>query len=117
MTPCIESDRTPSQRYPQISVGGSVVGEHRYVWTQANGPIPPGLFVCHRCDNKRCVRLGHLFLGTNSDNQIDAVGKGRNPQVAKTHCPKGHEYTGANVYRRPSRPTERQCVACLKGPR
>jgi len=65
---------------------------HRYAWTMVNGPIPPGMVVCHRCDNRSCVRHDHLFLGTTSDNAIDCVVKKRHFNATKTRCPKGHEY-------------------------
>lgn len=50
---------------------------HRIVWSHFRGPIDSGLFVCHRCDNPRCVNIDHLFLGTPKDNYDDMVSKGR----------------------------------------
>lgn len=41
------------------------------------GPIHSGLFVLHRCDNRKCVRPDHLFLGTNQENVSDMVAKNR----------------------------------------
>jgi hypothetical protein len=50
-------------------------------WTLAEGDIPEGLMVLHRCDNPPCVRPGHLFLGTAKDNAVDMTRKGRNFRV------------------------------------
>lgn len=49
---------------------------HRYSLTLATGREPPDC-VLHRCDNPRCVRPDHLFLGSRSDNAADKVSKGR----------------------------------------
>lgn len=50
---------------------------HRVSWIIENGPIQDGMFVCHKCDNPRCVRPDHLFLGTAADNVHDMIEKGR----------------------------------------
>lgn len=58
--------------HPEISVLA-----HRVAWTLANGAIPAGLSVCHRCDRPACCNPAHLFLDDNAGNTRDKVSKGR----------------------------------------
>jgi len=50
---------------------------HRMVWEMHNGPIPEGKVIMHTCDNKGCVNIDHLRLGTQADNIADSIRKGR----------------------------------------
>src|SRR5208337_2294262 len=45
---------------------------HIIVWETLVGEVPAGKLVLHLCkNNKACVRLSHLYLGTKSDNALD----------------------------------------------
>ncbi len=50
---------------------------HRYMWELKIELIPEGMQILHHCDNPGCVRLDHLFLGTNAMNMEDKCKKGR----------------------------------------
>lgn len=52
---------------------------HRVAWELINGKIPKGMHVLHTCDNPRCVRPSHLYVGSNQDNVDDKLRKGRQP--------------------------------------
>lgn len=67
--------------YPLFEDQYRQIAGHRWIWEQNNGPIPTGMHVCHRCDNPRCVRPDHLFLGTPKDNFDDMVAKGRSAHL------------------------------------
>lgn len=70
--------------YGRLQVGRTSGLAHRVSWELAHGAIPTGQHVLHRCDNRRCVRPDHLFIGVNADNVADRVAKGRSRGPAGT---------------------------------
>lgn len=78
---------------------------HRFSWELHNGPIPDGMLVCHHCDNRRCVRPDHLFLGTYSENTFDSVAKNRNYKEPRSNL-KGESHPMAKL--------NEQQVCCIR---
>jgi hypothetical protein len=67
------------QGYGSIGVPGTrtTTLAHRASYEVHRGEIPPGMFVCHTCDVRRCINPDHLWLGTQADTMADMVAKGR----------------------------------------
>ena len=66
--------------YIPIRRAGKQYRLHRWIWEQENGPIPEGLFVLHKCDNRDCINLNHLYVGTHQDNMLDRRIRNRTPK-------------------------------------
>lgn len=97
---------------------GKNIMAHRASWELHRGPVPPGLFVLHHCDNPPCVNPDHLYVGTKSDNGKDAFNRGQitvlhqlwKRNKNKTYCAQGHLRTPKSTYVSPS--GNRSCWIC-----
>jgi len=56
---------------------GQQKNAHIVSWILHNGEVPKGLWVLHKCDNRKCTNPEHLFLGTAKDNTDDKDRKNR----------------------------------------
>lgn len=66
-----------SSGYGAFGFRGRTQVASRVAWMLTESAIPEGLDVLHTCDNPKCVRPSHLFLGTPVDNAEDSRAKGR----------------------------------------
>lgn len=71
----------------------------------------------HKCSNPYCVNPDHLepVSGRENLSRTRERGRGFVPPPThghETHCPKGHPYSGDNLYIRPN--GKRECRECLR---
>lgn len=75
------------------SPDGRTILAHRMAWILTYGEIPDELCVLHVCDEPRCVRPDHLWLGTKADNNRDMAAKGRHASRKGTaYLPRGDQH-------------------------
>ncbi|PVU81347.1 HNH endonuclease (plasmid) [Cellulomonas sp. WB94] len=72
-----------STGYGKLNWNGHQMTAHRAAWESVNGPIPEGMFVRHKCDNRPCCNPDHLELGLHADNMRDMTDRGRQATGAR----------------------------------
>lgn len=90
---CIESKYYLNEKYPRINISGKLVKISRYLFHLRWPDFrlnDEDLYICHTCDNPRCINLEHLRAGTPHFNSNDSVEKGRHYNANKTQCKYGH---------------------------
>lgn len=103
--------------YGQLRVDGKRPAAHRFSYELHIGQIPGGLEIDHICRVRACVNPCHLEAVTGIENNRRTAMRGYPSATAanwvKTHCNKGHELIGNNLYVRPDG-TGRDCRECRR---
>jgi hypothetical protein len=67
-TQCWEWQRNTAGGYGSRWHNGTNRPAHRVAWERANGPIPEGMQIHHKCNNRLCVNPDHLEPLTRFDH-------------------------------------------------
>lgn len=116
--------KTDRGGYGQFWDKGTMRSAHRVAYEIANGPIPEGSDLDHRCHtddascaggvtckHRRCVNVAHLEPVSKAENAL----RGRSfaaKNAVKTHCPRNHPYDEFNTYVKPG--GGRSCRKCKR---
>lgn len=84
---------------------------HRAVLSSFRGPQPVEKpFALHNNGDPSNNKISNLRWGDAFENMADIKIHGRNHELNKTHCPRGHEYTPENTRITPR--GHRRCIVC-----
>lgn len=66
-----------SKGYGMFKYKNLTIRAHRASYLLRYSVIENDFYVLHRCDNRSCVNIDHLFVGNQQDNMNDMKEKGR----------------------------------------
>ena len=96
--------------YGRFWLDGRARFAHRIAYEMNVGPIPTGFELDHLCRVRHCVNDSHLEPVAHVKN----IRRGESLpalNARKTHCPRGHAYSGKNLYMSPNS-RKRYCRIC-----
>ena len=79
---------------PDADASRERAAPYRAFYIHIKGPIPSGVILRHKCDNRQCMNPNHLEPGTAKDNVHDKMDRGRHPAqiVAKARAKRRQAY-------------------------
>jgi hypothetical protein len=97
-----------------IAGGKSYRVTHRVTYEHFIATIPDGLELDHLCRVRACCNPWHLEPVTHAENcrRAEAYGERVAHRYAKTHCKRGHPYSGDNL--KVTAQGTRKCRTCTR---
>lgn len=102
--------------YGRASIGPNRrVVAHKLAYEFVYGQVPDGLELDHLCRVRCCINPAHLEPVTKIVNVRRGIAglKHKARQAAKSCCPRGHPYSGDNLFVR-QRTGYRECRECMR---
>ena len=100
--------------YGAFKLNSKVIDAHRVSYELHHGVIPDGVYVCHTCDNRKCVNPDHLFLGTAKDNWQDGFDKNRIKLLGGIDTEKLKKHPSRGAYLRGCRCSECKAINAMR---
>jgi hypothetical protein len=103
---------TGSFGYGNIGIKQKSWNAHRLAYVTLVGRPADGMHLDHLCKTPCCCNPAHLEAVPPRVNVLRGGARNNGAHNrAKTHCPKGHPYSGDNLYLSAGR---RHCIACRR---
>ena len=99
--------------YGRFSIKQKMYRAHRISYWLENLNFASDLFICHKCDNPKCVNPDHLFSGSPKENTQDMIKKGRIRYVRERKKSSSSKYYGVS-YRKESGKWRSRCMIGYK---